>query len=246
MDEQRFDRLARSFANGASRRRVIAGLAGVALGALGLGGARTRAQSTIGAIDWSGRFCGGIAGIGCPAGYDCVDDPGDGCGPANGADCGGVCQPSGDASACAAILCLEGSVCCDLCGEGTCFPAEQGCPLAKCPGDPPGGGCAATLCAIGETCCEVCGSGVCVSAGSPCPLAFCAGEACNQTTCGPNEFCCNWSCSTCAPLGGGCTEQYCGGEVCGDNICGVGESCCNPSCGICAPVGGACIQIACL
>jgi hypothetical protein len=37
-------------------------------------------------------FCGGIAGLRCPAGQRCVDAPGDGCDPARGGrDCGGVC-----------------------------------------------------------------------------------------------------------------------------------------------------------
>ena len=37
-------------------------------------------------------FCGGIAGIPCPDGYTCVDDPSDNCDPATGgADCGGIC-----------------------------------------------------------------------------------------------------------------------------------------------------------
>ena len=40
----------------------------------------------------SGAFCGGFAGIQCPAGQECVDVPGDGCDPKNGgADCGGMC-----------------------------------------------------------------------------------------------------------------------------------------------------------
>lgn len=39
-----------------------------------------------------GRFCGGIAGIPCPAGQRCMDDPTDDCDPKNGgADCGGIC-----------------------------------------------------------------------------------------------------------------------------------------------------------
>lgn len=39
-----------------------------------------------------GKFCGGIAGFGCPAGFECKDDPSDSCDPANGgADCGGIC-----------------------------------------------------------------------------------------------------------------------------------------------------------
>ena len=37
-------------------------------------------------------FCGGIAGIPCPDGQTCVDNPNDDCDPKNGgADCGGIC-----------------------------------------------------------------------------------------------------------------------------------------------------------
>ncbi|WP_395804987.1 hypothetical protein [Archangium minus] len=40
-----------------------------------------------------GSFCGGIAGVPCPEGFACVDDPSDDCDPNNsGADCGGICQ----------------------------------------------------------------------------------------------------------------------------------------------------------
>lgn len=40
-------------------------------------------------------FCGGIAGIACPEGLTCVDDPSDSCDPkAGGADCGGYCMSS--------------------------------------------------------------------------------------------------------------------------------------------------------
>jgi hypothetical protein len=36
--------------------------------------------------------CGGIAGIKCPAGQTCIDDPNDNCDPKHGgADCGGIC-----------------------------------------------------------------------------------------------------------------------------------------------------------
>ena len=38
--------------------------------------------------------CGGIAGLPCPAGTECVDDPTDDCDPsAGGADCSGNCVP---------------------------------------------------------------------------------------------------------------------------------------------------------
>jgi hypothetical protein len=37
-------------------------------------------------------FCGGFAGVACPRGLECVDDPNDDCSPENGgADCPGVC-----------------------------------------------------------------------------------------------------------------------------------------------------------
>jgi len=40
----------------------------------------------------SGDMCGGIAGIQCPTGYGCVDDPSDDCDPeSGGADCAGIC-----------------------------------------------------------------------------------------------------------------------------------------------------------
>jgi hypothetical protein len=38
------------------------------------------------------KFCGGYAGLGCPEGKRCVDDPRDGCDPrGRGRDCGGKC-----------------------------------------------------------------------------------------------------------------------------------------------------------
>lgn len=39
------------------------------------------------------RMCGGIAGLPCPAGMNCVDDPNDSCDPAQGGmDCSGICK----------------------------------------------------------------------------------------------------------------------------------------------------------
>jgi hypothetical protein len=88
-----------------------------------------------------GRFCGGIAGIPCPEGLVCVDDPSDDCDPnQGGADCGGICvKPkkkkckyndplldyiSRDPNECAALLftCIEGY---------TPFFNECGCGCAR-------------------------------------------------------------------------------------------------------------------
>lgn len=44
--------------------------------------------------DPTGQMCGGFAGLKCPDGYRCVDDPNDACDPAqNHADCAGICEP---------------------------------------------------------------------------------------------------------------------------------------------------------
>jgi hypothetical protein len=41
----------------------------------------------------NGDFCGGFAGIPCPKGFTCVDNPRDDCDPEQGgADCGGICR----------------------------------------------------------------------------------------------------------------------------------------------------------
>ena len=79
----------------------------------------------------TGRFCGGIAAVPCPAGYTCVDDPRDDCDPQQGgADCPGICVPT-------------------------------------------------------------------------------QGDFCRTRFCGPDEYCCNFSCGICAPRGGVCTQQLC-------------------------------------
>ena len=64
--------------------------------------------------------CGGIAGIQCPGGGQCVDDPNDSCDPNNGgADCGGICQ------CIETVSCIIGDVFDSSPGVCSCVPATK-------------------------------------------------------------------------------------------------------------------------
>jgi len=104
--------------------------------------------------DAPGLFCGGIAGIPCPGGGRCVDNPSDSCDPANGgADCGGICQciqnvacirgtvfdSSPKVCACVPQKPVCGPVCDIFCQFGNVLDAN-GCPTCACnpaPSPPP-------------------------------------------------------------------------------------------------------------
>jgi len=241
MDDRRFDEMTRALAGGASRRRVLAGLAAGAIAALS--GGRVRAQENAAAC----------AAILCETNTKCCEVDGQGtCVPLDQ-----PCPPgSGGGEPCGTAVCGAGEFCCNF-SCSICAPLGGACTQQACndAGEPPapaGEPCNAVTCGVDEFCCnESCS--ICAPIGGFCTAQFCgdepeppAGEPCNGVTCGAGEFCCNESCSICAPLGGACTEQFCGeGEPCGDAVCGAGEFCCNPSCGICAPLGGACTQQAC-
>jgi hypothetical protein len=84
-----------------------------------------------------GAVCGGIAGIKCPGGQTCVDDPSDTCDPKKGgADCPGICQAAygqdkpASCGGIAAIKCPGGQTCVDDPSD-TCDPKKGG---ADCPG----------------------------------------------------------------------------------------------------------------
>lgn len=80
-------------------------------------------------------FCGGIAGIACPDGQRCVDDPSDDCDPNNGgADCGGICVGGGTpTNPCAAVLCEAGTECIAEGGSARCVPINEKCGDVVCP-----------------------------------------------------------------------------------------------------------------
>ncbi len=120
MNDQAFDRLTKSLAAGTSRRRVVSGLASTALGLLGL--QHVGAQASEGPVT-----CGGLAGLPCPEGFTCVDDPTDDCDPSNGgADCLGICRPR-----CGDAVCGADEFCCNE-SCGICAPIGGSCTQEFC------------------------------------------------------------------------------------------------------------------
>ncbi len=75
------------------------------------------------------KHCGGIAGLKCPSGLSCVDDPIDTCDPANGGkDCSGICVDASKAPKCggiAGLACPSGLSCVDAPGD-SCDPSKGG------------------------------------------------------------------------------------------------------------------------
>jgi hypothetical protein len=102
----------------------------------------------------SSVFCGGIAGIPCPGGGRCVDDPSDNCDPTKGgADCGGVCE------------CIET----ELCVRGSHFDSSPSvCACVADRGEP----CGRTTCGAGTSCCNA-SCGTCVKPGMVCSQIAC-------------------------------------------------------------------------
>jgi len=102
-----------------------------------------------GECEQQGEFCGGFAGIPCPEGEECVDDPNDDCDPENGgADCGGICIPSEPKPFCGGFgnfPCPEGMQCVDD-PDDDCDPNNGG---ADCGGVCiPAADCAPIICAL--------------------------------------------------------------------------------------------------
>ena len=68
-------------------------LVGMVCGAVACGGTQPESDPMGTQAQGVGEACGGFAGLQCPRGLVCVDDPSDGCDPNNGGrDCIGICQ----------------------------------------------------------------------------------------------------------------------------------------------------------
>jgi hypothetical protein len=115
-------------------------------------------------------FCGGIAGIPCPKGEECIDDPKDDCDPKNGgADCGGICvaapEPPAFCGGSAGIPCPKGQTCVDDPSDD-CDPKNGG---ADCGGlcVTAGEACGDVTCGPGTVCCNPL-RGICTKPGMVC------------------------------------------------------------------------------
>jgi hypothetical protein len=100
------------------------------------------------------QTCGGIAGIPCPGGGKCVDDPTDDCDPNNGgADCVGIC------SCIETVLCVQG------------FHFDSSPQICGCVPDAPVT-CGGVTCPRGQVCCNA-SCGICTPPGVACPQIAC-------------------------------------------------------------------------
>jgi len=153
-----------------------------------------------------GSFCGGFAGIQCPEGQICVDDPNDECDPENGgADCGGICQL--EPEECEPVQCEI------FCPFGFASDPVTGCDICECEGQPVESECvsAGGTCFLGVH--EGCDEGF-----EEAPLG-CGVDV--QTTC----------CAPAEPEPEPTCEDACGGPASGgacwcDDLCGFFGDCC--------------------
>ncbi len=158
----------------------------------------------VGAAQEALTTCGGIAGLPCPTGYVCADDPRDACDPrAGGADCGGVCKRSSGGSRCDytnpnrtyyGTSTEECSLIRFACAEGWSYFSDAcgcGCETSSCT--------SIGLCTVGYTWDPV--------------RCRCTRDrtsvSCGSKTCRNGQVCCNSSCGICTDPGDFCIQLAC-------------------------------------
>lgn len=206
--------------------------------------------------------CGGIGGIECKPGYQCVDDPNDKCDPAaGGADCPAICVPEAPPR-CGGFTgegCPTGLTCVDDPGD-ECDPAKGG---ADCPGicqptepttctsdgDCPQLKIACSLCPDGTVACpqSSCVNGQCNFVVPTCPAPNACGGIAGRP-CAPGYQCVDNPNDKCDPTTGGadcpgiCVPQGppppppCGGFA--GTVCPPGFECVDDPADDCDPTTG--------
>jgi hypothetical protein len=125
--------------------------------------------------------CGGVSGIACAAGYECIDDPTDDCLPEpDGADCKGICVPQETAppecGGIAGMTCPPDFECIDDPGDD-CDPANGSADCAGLCKPVSGGECKSDEdCPVLRVPCPVCPDGT-----DACPRASCSNGRCSLT-----------------------------------------------------------------
>jgi hypothetical protein len=228
MDDRRFDSLARSLANGASRRSVLKGI-------LGLGGAAVAGGTLL-----DGKTEAARRPTPTPKPVRC---------PGNQTPVGGVCTCPDTAPYECGPACCTGEAgdppspthteCCDnACCHGTCYGEELCCPTNPGPGEQPpthqicSSAQGVECCPADQDCCEVdgCCETVCwggEDGNSNCcsPGAFCPGNDSPDLCCTNNFICCGAGtsgnlCRDPNVANGCCTTEDCpSGQVCESNVC---------------------------
>ena len=205
MDGQRFDRLTRALASGASRRSMLKGLLGmggtVAVGSVTNSGADARRSSGSGSTPRpscpgqtlcpdSSRCCDTCNGFQngcCPVGTEpCTTNVTGCCAICDGFSCGRECCSS-EAQCCDGECCVDGSVCI---AEERCCPLDLMCGDVCCNGD--GQRCCGGVCIDAGQCCGddecsdnpgTCQTGFCDHTSNTCGLHWPCADAVAGTTC---------------------------------------------------------------
>jgi Cys-rich repeat protein len=246
MDGNRFDSMTRALGQGRSRRGVVKGLAGAALGAVGLArfGAADAASNSACA-----KFCAQVFGANTTAAGQCTSNAAKGTGPCvacrgNAANyCNGGCTTDyqTDPINCGACghSCNDGNACTtDSCSAGHCVYTPVTCDAGDACNAPaacdPATGCGSTTPLTGPSCDSGtgAGSGTCQS-GSCMANQTCVGitpgtaQCASDTDCPSGQSCENGGCFT--PCGDGgevlgpCPSPSCidGGCVCSESESGI-------------------------